>query len=53
MYTPKSVLLSLNIKKENQDLQKQIDNFNILISKNISLIKNIQKELYKNRKLVK
>jgi hypothetical protein len=40
----------LIIEKEKQDLQKQIDNFNTLISKNIPLIKNKQKELHKIEK---
>jgi hypothetical protein len=52
-YTPKSDLLSLSAEKEKQDFLKQIGDFNKLISKNISFIKNSQKELYKNRKLVK
>jgi hypothetical protein len=34
-YIYKSVLLLLSIEKEKQDLQKQIDNFNILISKDM------------------
>jgi hypothetical protein len=50
---PKYIILSLSIEKEKQDLQKQIDNFNMLISKDMTLIKNAQKKLYKNRKLVK
>jgi hypothetical protein len=53
-YIPKSVvLLSLSIELEKQELQKQIDNYNMLISKDMLLIKNRQKELYKNRKLEK
>jgi hypothetical protein len=34
-FTPHTVLLSGNIGKEKQDLQKQIDNYNLLISNNI------------------
>jgi hypothetical protein len=52
-FTPKAVLLSVTIEKEKQDLQKQIDNYNLLISNNISFIKDKQKELVKNRKEVK
>jgi hypothetical protein len=36
-------------KKKKKDLLKKIDNFNILISKDLSLIKDRQKELCKNR----
>jgi hypothetical protein len=52
-YTPKTVLLSLTGEKEKQDLLKQIDNYSMLISKNLSIIKNKQKKLYRNRKIVK
>jgi hypothetical protein len=36
-YTPKSVLLSVSIEKEKNDFQKQIDDFNVLISKDVSI----------------
>jgi hypothetical protein len=52
-FTQNSVLLSVSIEKEKQDLQKQIDNYNLLISNNMSFIKDKQKELAKNRKKVK
>jgi peptidoglycan hydrolase CwlO-like protein len=52
-FTPKIVLLSVSIEKEKQELQKQIDNYNLLISENMSFIKDKQKELAKNRKEVK
>jgi hypothetical protein len=48
---PHNVLLSVNTEKEKQDLQKQIDNYNLLISNNMSFIKDKQKELAKNRKI--
>jgi hypothetical protein len=34
-FTSKSVLLSVSIEKEKQNLQKQIDNYNLLISNDI------------------
>jgi hypothetical protein len=46
--TPKTVILSLNIEKDKQDLQKQIDDFNVLISKDLLFIKDKQKEVRKN-----
>jgi hypothetical protein len=51
--TPHTVQLSISIEKEKQELQKQIDNYNLLISENMSFIKDKQKELAKNRKEVK
>jgi hypothetical protein len=52
-FTHHTVLLSVSTEKEKQDLQKQIDNYNLLISNNMSFIKNKQKEPAKNRKQVK
>jgi ribosomal protein L18E len=52
-FTSYTVLLLVSIEKENHDLQKQIDNYNLLISNNISFIKDIQKELAKIRREVK
>jgi hypothetical protein len=43
--TPKFLLSSLSIEKEKQDLQKQIDNCSMLISKDLSIIKNKQNQL--------
>jgi hypothetical protein len=40
------------VLKKKLDPQKQIDNYNMLISKDLSIIKNRKKELYKNRKIV-
>jgi hypothetical protein len=39
-FTPHTVLLSLSIEKEKQDFWKQMDNYNFLISNNMSFIKD-------------
>jgi hypothetical protein len=39
-FTPKIVLLSVSIEKEKQDLEKQIDNYNLLISNDMLFIKD-------------
>jgi hypothetical protein len=52
-FTPKTVILSLNIKKDKQDLQKQIDDVNVLISKYLLFIKYKQNECRKNRNELK
>jgi peptidoglycan hydrolase CwlO-like protein len=41
------------LKKEKQNLQKQIDNFNVLIFKDLLFIKDKRKEVNKNRREVK
>jgi hypothetical protein len=51
--TPHTVQLSISIEKEKQELQNQIDYYNLLISENTSFIKDKQKELPKNRKELK
>jgi hypothetical protein len=52
-FTPHTILLSVNLEKEKQDLQNQIDNYNLLISDNMSFTKDKQKELVETRKKVK
>jgi hypothetical protein len=52
-FTPKTVTLSLNIEKNKQNLQKQIDDFNVLISKDLLFIKDKQKEVKNNRNELK
>jgi hypothetical protein len=52
-FTHKTVILLLNIEKDKQDLQKQIDDFNTLISKDLLFIKDKQKEVRKNRNKLK
>jgi hypothetical protein len=52
-FTLHTVLLSINLEKEKQELQKQIDNYNLLISQNMSFIKEKQNENRKNRKELK
>jgi hypothetical protein len=52
-FTLHNVLLSVTIEEEKQELQKQIDNYNQLISQNMSFIKNKQNENWKNRNEVK
>jgi hypothetical protein len=44
-FTPHTVQLSVSIEQEKQDLQKQIDNYNLLISNDMSFIKDKQKEV--------
>jgi hypothetical protein len=39
-FTPHTVQLSISIEKEKQDLQKEINNYNLLISDNMSFIKD-------------
>jgi hypothetical protein len=51
--TAHTVQLSISIEKEKQELQKQIDSYNLLISCDMSFIKDKQKEVNKNRKQVK
>jgi hypothetical protein len=43
-FTPKTILLSISIEKEKHNLQKQIDDFNVLTSKDVLFIKNEQKK---------
>jgi hypothetical protein len=52
-FTPKTVLLSIGLEQEKEELQKQINNYNKLISENMTLIKNKQNENRKNRNEVK
>jgi hypothetical protein len=52
-FTPHTVLLSINLQQEKEELQKQIDNYNLLISQNMSFIKDKQNENRKNRNEVK
>jgi hypothetical protein len=52
-FTPHTVPLSINLEQEKEELQKQIDNYNLLISQNMSFIKDKQNENRKNRNEVK
>jgi hypothetical protein len=52
-FTPQTVILSFDNEKEQQDLQKQRNDFNVLISKDLLFIKEKQKEVNKNRREVK
>jgi peptidoglycan hydrolase CwlO-like protein len=52
-YVNPKIDYQISFEKEKHDLQKQIDDFNALISKDVSFIKDKQKEVNKNRRQVK